>query len=99
MAHVVVCSHRPARRLPQLVDGDARVGGGLLHARAQRATNHRRRGRAELEPTTNRRRRREARRLTTMTPDGAELTVQLEGTPSQQSSLIIDWEPTFGAIP
>ena len=33
-----------------------------------------------------------------MTPDGVELTVQLEGKPSQQSSLIMDWEPTLGAI-
>ena len=33
-----------------------------------------------------------------MTPDGVELTVQLEGRLSQQSSLIMDWEPTFGGI-
>jgi glutamyl-tRNA reductase len=33
-----------------------------------------------------------------MTPDGFELTVQSEGKPSQQSLLIMDWEPTLGAI-
>ena len=33
-----------------------------------------------------------------MTPDGVELTVQSEGKQSQQSLLIMDWEPTLGAI-
>ena len=33
-----------------------------------------------------------------MTPDGVELTVQSEGKQSQQSLLIVDWEPTLGAI-
>src|SRR5205814_9299353 len=66
MADVVVCSPPPARRLPQPVDGDARVGVGILYARAQRATNHWRHGRAGLERTTNRSPRRDTRRLTTM---------------------------------
>ena len=30
--------------------------------------------------------------------DGVELTVQSEGKQSQQSLLIMDWEPTLGAI-
>src|SRR5258705_4686358 len=98
MANVVVCSPRPARRLPQPPDGDARMDLGLLHARAQRATNHRRHGRADLERTTNRRPRRDTRRLTTMTPDGVELTVQSEGKQSQPSLLMIDWGPTLGAV-
>ena len=33
-----------------------------------------------------------------MTPDGVELTVQSEGKQSQQSLLIMNWEPTLGAI-
>jgi len=33
-----------------------------------------------------------------MTPDGAELTAQPEDKQSQQSLLIVDWEPTLGAI-
>ena len=33
-----------------------------------------------------------------MTPDGVELTVQSEGKQSQESLLIMDWEPTLGAI-
>jgi glutamyl-tRNA reductase len=33
-----------------------------------------------------------------MTADGVELTMQIEGKQSQQSSLTMDWEPTFGAI-
>jgi len=33
-----------------------------------------------------------------MTPDGVELTAQPEDKPSQQSLLIVDWEPTLGAI-
>jgi hypothetical protein len=33
-----------------------------------------------------------------MTPDGVELIAQSEGKQSQQSLLIIDWEPTLGAI-
>jgi glutamyl-tRNA reductase len=33
-----------------------------------------------------------------MTPDGVELTVQSDGKQSQQSLLIMDWEPTLGAI-
>ena len=33
-----------------------------------------------------------------MTPDGVELIVQSEGKQSQQSLLIVDWEPTLGAI-
>ena len=33
-----------------------------------------------------------------MTPDGVELTVQSEGKQSQQSLLIMDWEPALGAI-
>ena len=33
-----------------------------------------------------------------MTPDGVDLTVQSEGKQSQQSLLIMDWEPTLGAI-
>jgi glutamyl-tRNA reductase len=33
-----------------------------------------------------------------MTPDGVELTLQSEGKQSQQSLLIMDWEPTLGAI-
>src|SRR5882724_9979129 len=98
MANVVVCSPRPARRLSQPVDGDARVGVGLLHARAQCATNHRRHGRTDLGPTTNRSRQRETRRLTIMTPDGVELTVQSEDKQFQQSLLMMDWEPTLGAI-
>ena len=33
-----------------------------------------------------------------MTPDGVELTAQPEHKQSQQSLLIVDWEPTLGAI-
>ena len=33
-----------------------------------------------------------------MTPDGVELTVQSEGKQSQRSLLIMDWEPTLGAL-
>jgi len=33
-----------------------------------------------------------------MTPDGVELTAQPEDKQSQQSLLIMDWEPTLGAI-
>ena len=33
-----------------------------------------------------------------MTPKGVELTVQWEGKQSQQSLLIMDWEPALGAI-
>ena len=33
-----------------------------------------------------------------MTPDGVELIVQSEGKQSQQSTLIMDWELTLGAI-
>jgi glutamyl-tRNA reductase len=33
-----------------------------------------------------------------MTPDGIGLTVQSEGKQSQQSLLIMDWEPTLGSI-
>ena len=33
-----------------------------------------------------------------MTPDGVELIAQSEGKQSQQSLLIMDWEPTLGAI-
>ena len=33
-----------------------------------------------------------------MTPDGVELIAQSEGKQSQQSLLIVDWEPTLGAI-
>ena len=33
-----------------------------------------------------------------MTPDGAELTVQSEGKPSQPSLLITDWGLTLGAV-
>ena len=33
-----------------------------------------------------------------MTPDGVELTAQPEDKQSQQSLLIVDWEPTLGAI-
>ena len=33
-----------------------------------------------------------------MTPDGVELIVQSEGKESQQSTLIMDWELTLGAI-
>ena len=33
-----------------------------------------------------------------MTPDGVELTMQSEGKQSQQSLLMMDWEPTLGAI-
>ena len=33
-----------------------------------------------------------------MTPDGVELIEQSEDKQSQQSSLIVDWEPTLGAI-
>ena len=33
-----------------------------------------------------------------MTPHGVDLTVQSEGTQSQQSLLIMDWEPTLGAL-
>jgi hypothetical protein len=33
-----------------------------------------------------------------MTPDGVELIAQREGKQSQQSLLIMDWEPTLGAI-
>src|SRR6201988_1562386 len=98
MANVVVCSPRPARWLPQPPDGDARMDLGLLHARAQRATNHWRHGRAGLEPTTNRSRRRQARRLTILTPDGVELTMQSEGKQSQQSLLIMDWGAPLGDI-
>jgi hypothetical protein len=33
-----------------------------------------------------------------MRPDGVELTAQPEDKQSQQSLLIVDWEPTLGAI-
>ena len=33
-----------------------------------------------------------------MTPDGVELIVQSESKQSQQSTLIMDWELTLGAI-
>jgi len=33
-----------------------------------------------------------------MTPDGVELTAQTEDKQSQQSLLIVDWQPTLGAI-
>ena len=33
-----------------------------------------------------------------MTPDGVELIAQPEDKQSQQSLLIVDWEPTLGAI-
>ena len=33
-----------------------------------------------------------------MTSDGVELTVQTEAKQSQQSLLMMDWEPTLGAI-
>jgi len=33
-----------------------------------------------------------------MTPDGVELTAQPEDKQFQQSLLIVDWEPTLGAI-
>jgi len=33
-----------------------------------------------------------------MTPHGVELIAQSEGKQSQQSLLIVDWEPTLGAI-
>jgi len=33
-----------------------------------------------------------------MTPPGVELITQSEGKQSQQSLLIMDWEPTLGAI-
>ena len=33
-----------------------------------------------------------------MAPDGVELTAQPEDKQSQQSLLIVDWEPTLGAI-
>ena len=33
-----------------------------------------------------------------MSPDGVELIAQSEGKQSQQSLVILDWEPTLGAI-
>lgn len=33
-----------------------------------------------------------------MTPQGVELIAQSEGKQSQQSLLMMDWEPTLGAI-
>jgi len=33
-----------------------------------------------------------------MTPEGVELTAQSEDKQSQQSTLILDWEPALGAI-